>query len=173
MPIPLSIRLQEGKARSLQTTYEQWKNDHAQAMAARDLEDLVKECLTLVSNMEPIWNRLWADLNTGMKFDPDGLGQLVDGLFTRVIRLSQDVKAYATRFTQETGHAIAGLGNLERDTLALETLHQRIMANWPWRDRAWPPLDKAMQQRSRSHADGPGDDVEDLLRRLEADQPLI
>lgn len=173
LQIPLSIRLQDGKVKGVADIYEQWKNDHAEAMAARDMEDFVVECSNMVQATKAIWDKLWADLNTGMKFDPDGLGKFVDVFFTRAIRLSQTVFEHATGFARETGHDIVGLDNLDTDTAALEELHQRVITNWPWRDRAWPPLDKAMQQRSRSHADGPGEDAEEILRRLDAGEPLL
>jgi len=173
MPIPFRFLRHEGKIRGLEETYEKWKANHIDAMLARDADELVDECNKLASETERIWNRIWSDLNTGVKFDLELLGKFVDGFFTRAIRLFVQVIDNATQIERETKHSIAGLDSLKRVTAYLEALHKRIMANWPWQDQPWPPLDKAMQQRSRSLVDGPGEDVEDIVKRLNTGGPVI
>jgi hypothetical protein len=170
--VPLRFLLQEGKVRGLAESCETWMKDHVEAMAARDVETLVKVGNDLAHETELFWADTWADLNRDRPGDLEGLGRSVDGMFLRIGNLLSEILGSAIRFASGAGHQITGLEELERATAVLNSLRASIKENWPWTDKPWPPLNREMQQRSRQQLEGPGEDVTEILRRLKAGNPL-
>ncbi len=167
MPIPFKVLRQEGRLKALADTYEKWKADHEEALEACDLEEIVADCVRLATDTERAWNSLHAVLNTGVRFDVEDIGKFVDGMFTRATGLFGSVLSLTSKFVRETGHGIAGVSSLEAATTTLRDLQQRVMGNWPKKDR-WPPLNKAMQQQSRTLGVGSGKPAGEIARQFEA-----
>ncbi len=173
MNIPFRFRSQEGKVAGLEESYEGWKHDHDESMLVRDLEDIVQECIDRGRGVQDLWDFIWADLNKGQDKDLELLGKWIENVFTRCIRVLTNAAQEARRLAGGAGYVVKGLDTLEQLIADLNGLRDRVMLNWPWKSRPWPALDKAMQQRSRSRVDGPGEDIEDIVRRLNAGGSLI
>lgn len=173
MPLPFRFLLQEGRVKGLEDSYEKWKKEHAEAMQALDLETMVDESIGLLSGTERFWIRTWSELNKGQPHDLEALGQWIDKVFSHVLTVVTELIEDIDRFTRTTGHGIAGTDVLKRVVREFAELHKRIQENWPWENRPWTPLNRAMQERARSEQDGPGEDISDILRRVRAGGPLV
>jgi hypothetical protein len=173
MSMSLRFRLQQRKVQVLEETYESWKADHAAAMAARDLEEMVAECRSLSGDLVQSWKRTWDELTQGGIQDLDAYGHALGAHYDRAIRLLDSVAENARTFAIRTGHTIEGLAELSEAAARVTRLRERILANWPWSTRPWPPLNRAMQQQARSGQDGPGEPVEAILQRLQQGGPLV
>ena len=172
MRTPLRFLLQERKVKGLEEGFEQWKQDHDEAMLAYDAEALVRECIKVAKDAKEVWDEAKPDLGKVPSDKLDDLGRTIDRLFTGTTRVLTKVRECALGVSQTTGHVIAGLGELSELVRVIGDMHARIMRNWPWDNELWPPIDRAMQQRARSGQDGPGEDIKDILHRVQAGGPI-
>lgn len=174
MPLPIRFWLQEGRVRNLRASYEAWKGNHVRAMRALDYEDVLKECRLLDEDLRKTWEEAKASLNAGRFPDEvfDTLGKLLDDAFGHFSQVLAYVYKDCSEFARSTGHTIAGLDSLGQSATYWKNLHERLMQNWPWSQGPWPPIDRAMQQRARSGRDGPGENIKDILCRVQAGGPI-
>lgn len=169
----LLFHLQSGKVRNLEETVEVWQMAHAEALRALDAADLVRECLTFSPGLQVVWERAWQDATAGHIRDYQDVGLSLRGLFERTLNVLNRVQWWARNVARETGHPVEGLERLDQDIQGFQRQRDRIVENWPWEDRPWPPLNREMVAESRaSSARGEGEDVSTLLDRARAGVPL-
>ncbi len=164
------FRLQSGRVRVLEETVEAWQLAHAEAMRARAMEDLVSESLTFPDGLRAVWTRILEDVREDRIREFQITGQAILHLFDRAINLLTVLKQSAQKVASDTGHTVEGLDKLDAAASDLQQLRDHIKASWPWDDRPWPPLDRAMVEGSRADiAAGRHEDVKSVLERVRAD----
>jgi len=166
--------LKQGKIENLERALKGWQEDHTDAMRVFDLEDLVQEVLSMRGDLPSLWQRIWESAIADEMEDFQTLGLALRELFERCLRNMSAIRTIAQAVSQETGQTIGGVGDLQLAIAELQQLQQRVFANWPWTDRPWPSLDRAMVAESRaSSARGEGEDIDQALARVQVGQPLV
>jgi hypothetical protein len=141
---------------------ENWQFDHVEAMGARDLEELVEECLEL----DKLSKRAWKALVT-LLFDP---AEKSDKVFAgeALVRsaISRTIKVF--RFVQKLiedaesgGYTIAGAADFRKSFKEVLMLQKEIAEKWPTIDSGMIEESMAAYRRGEFQL------AEDVLNELE------
>ena len=149
-----------GRARTIEDAVEAWKSDHDEAMAVRDLEDIIRECRWL-RDLLMEWNQeSWKLLRAGRLHCVQDTGdslRMVLTIFLRAIPRARRLAANYKRGGYHVEHA-GEFADLEKQV--------QEMANEL--DQKWPFIDPREMEESRSAYDrGECQPVEDILRELQ------
>lgn len=153
-------RYAKHQADALTEATEDWKYDHNEAMAVRDIEDVLTNVRVLVGLMERVQESAFQDLQANKVTNVDDDGKSPNLLFQmagRAIQLWYDVvTAYSNR-----GFEIEGKAQFQQDRSYLETLFERQVKRWPRTNVA--ELDVSLSNDPDSVVD-----AEELLREIQS-----
>jgi hypothetical protein len=100
--------------------------------------------------------------------DFDGLGRTLEFVFDRVLTTLKALRDEWVQVLLDSDCDVANVDTLDADISELQTMKQQVLGDWPWSDEPLPPVDWGMVARSRAIiANGGGEPIEDLIRRLE------
>ncbi|MBL8795041.1 MAG: hypothetical protein JNM56_14120 [Planctomycetia bacterium] len=156
----LLFRLQCGKSRAIEEVVEAWKAEHAGAMAARDVEELVRECLRLPDEMRRIYREIFDRFTSGNIEGYHDIGKALQAQFEGNLRFMDSVRDMARRQTA-AGHTIEGAAELERVLEDIRPKVQEIFERWPWM-----PTEEEVAEAKAEIARGNYQTVDEILDEL-------
>jgi len=131
-------RSRKRAVKSTADEFENWKISHAHAMAARDVEDWVRECLRISDGTIHEYGIVFERLRSNqLEADPETFGEALRALFDATLILFEAV-ADAVKDCTAAGYVIDNSGEFARDQAILVRTKATFLKTWPWRNpRSW------------------------------------
>jgi hypothetical protein len=160
----LAVRRCLRRSHLVEELVEAWQIDHRDAMAARDLEELIQECLELKDLCEHAWNGILHHLFNEQTDDIEAVGKMMltalekgEIVFSNLITQVLETKA--------KGYEVDRAGELEQGLCRI----QQLKADYR---KQWPSVDYAMVKDAReAYLRGDYRFAEDILHDLENGGP--
>jgi hypothetical protein len=156
----LLFRIQRGKTRAIEEAVEAWKAEHAGAMEAREVEELVRECLQMPDEMRRVYREIFDRFTSGNIEGYHDIGKALQAQFEGNLRFMDSVRDMA-RKQAAAGHAIEGAAELNRVLEEIRPKVAEIFERWPW----IPTAEEVAEARAEI-ARGDYKTVEELLDEL-------
>src|SRR6266545_6436 len=111
-------RIRRRAAESLGGEFEAWQKDHADAMAARDLEDWIKEAIKLGEMTLELHSLAWNLLRANRLTDPQAVGECVLNLLDTTIHAFGSMQT-GLEVVRSTGYTIENEGAFHEEMSGL------------------------------------------------------
>jgi hypothetical protein len=121
------------RAQAIENLVESWQPDHHTAMYARDLEELVRECVGLRRLAERTWNFLRDALQKNEVCDIYFTGKIQQTAVKRHLRLYAAVREHI-RVAKQLGYEIEGEEEFTKAEQYAKYLSEALKQEWPWLD---------------------------------------
>jgi hypothetical protein len=126
------------RAESLGRAVESWRQDHEDALAAQDLEDLARSCLDLPPALHEVWARFQApDVARAGSVLLAGYARLLE-LMESVARHMRSVLGQAQSY-QAAGYTVEALEELAAGVAEVQHLLARVREGHDWLSTPLPP----------------------------------
>lgn len=160
----LLLRINRDKALAIKDAVDSWRADHADAMMARDCEEVVRECLRFPDEMRDLWRSIWtrAEQNRIENFQEEG--EELQDLFDRLLKLVARVQRWASRI-EANGYRVENAAALDETVRQVQAMKEQIFAHWPGIDGT--RVEEALAEYRRGEHWSP----EDLLHGLQDSHP--
>jgi hypothetical protein len=155
------FRIRQGQIRALKETVERWQAEHKEAMAVRDVEDVIETCLELPESMRRLWNATFDRIAANEIVDLQDTGETLLAHFTGTLSFLEHVQGLARGFAGK-GHRVEGADKLDRCLEQLRQLQHGIFEYWPWL-----PTPEQVAEAEAAIARGDSQTVEEILHELQ------
>jgi hypothetical protein len=140
-----------------------------------DLVELVAEATILVERLRPLWNLTKAKME-GLSLGVQGMlaaGVAARQMFTTTLEMAHRVVERAD--SAASGCTVQGLPRLRQAAAEAHDWTKRVLDGWPRADQLLaPPNAQTVRPTGQAQAAGQeGEDIRDLLARVQAGGPLI
>jgi hypothetical protein len=99
----------------------------------------------------------------------DALGKEIVSGIEKLLNGLIELRDGMVKLVQDHGYEVANASRLERDIEELRSLRKEVIESWRGSDLPPPPVDRKMVEESRAAiARGEGEDIKDLIARLES-----
>jgi hypothetical protein len=140
--------------------FDAWQKAHADALAARDVEDWIAECIQLGETTLELSSRTRQLLRANSLTDPQEAGESLLILFDVTINVFDRVQA-ALESSKNNGHTIDNRGVFKEFRTRLLQGRDRLRTRWPW-------IDQAMWDRTAAAiANGEYQTAEEIVHELQ------
>jgi hypothetical protein len=118
-------------AKSLAGEFEAWKREHAEAMAARDVEDWVAECLTMGHLTLELFSSARKLARANQLASVQEAGECLVRLFEATLDAYRDVGTGVVEAGRQ-GYTIENEAAFREMEKRLTEGRERLRASWPW-----------------------------------------
>lgn len=127
-------RSRERAVQSTESEFENWKVSHAHAMAARDVEDWIRECLRAAENtLEGHRSILDKLRSNSLKADPQAVGETLSGLLRATVSLMNSIRELVDQM-ESAGYEIDNAVQFRTSHTQLGAVKDSFERTWPWRN---------------------------------------
>jgi hypothetical protein len=123
-----------GRSRLVAELVENWQLEHKQAMVARDVEELVLECVDLGKLIQHCGKSLFARLGEEDFVEIDEIGDTMRAAIAKSLLAFESVRD-DVRMAEHKGFIIDNSVSLENVILELRQMEAEFKNNWPTVDR--------------------------------------
>ena len=138
---------------------QRWQLEHEEAMAARDVEELVQEyldlCRLLVRGWQGLYQRLFSDLE-----DIDAAGERMLTAITQTLDVCGPIGDLIAK-TKAAGYQIHGSEEFAKQVENLKALRAEVIKTWPTVDH------KMIEESMAAYGRGEYRLAEDMIHELE------
>jgi hypothetical protein len=152
------------RIRLLQEMLEDWQIKHQQAMFARDLEELVQECLELRRLTDHVWGKLSDGLFSEEIENIDPAGRLMQFAVDKAVEVFEQI-ATLIRKADEGGYNIDASDDFSAAQARIKEIKTELAVQWPWSNH------DLIQESLAAYKRGEHRTAEEMLRELEVNNP--
>jgi hypothetical protein len=118
------------RSRLVEELVENWQMDHQRAMLARDMEELVCECLELQKLLHHTWTTTLERLFDEQVDNVESAGEMLRSAINRTRRTLERVHADLVK-AQEQGYTISNAENLAKSLTETKQIAEDCENTWP------------------------------------------
>ena len=122
-----------GKTRTIVEAVQSWKADHETAMDARELDDIVAECISAQSFLSSWVEGTWQQLFANCLDDPQTTGTHLREATDQALEVSEVVGG-CIQEVEAHGYKIAAAATFQQGVEMIRHLRGDIAQRWPWMD---------------------------------------
>jgi hypothetical protein len=150
-----------GRARAIEDAIDAWNLDHDNALSARDMEDVVGECLSTRDFLSQWHQTAWEHLFAGRLANIQQAGELLRSATGKLVHVFAAVQT-CVKWMERKGYPVDKAVEFEAAARAVEGLLADL-------NRRWPFIDPQQVEEARAaFARGEGIPAEEILRELQS-----
>jgi hypothetical protein len=121
---------QRGKARALEEAAEAWKAEHASALMALDVEEMIRSCAGFPADWRRSWNALFDRFRPTQSEDMLTAVEQLRQHFDRVLQALAEVEHLSTTL-RRSGYEVTNADDLTRTVAELCAVREQALRHWP------------------------------------------
>jgi hypothetical protein len=131
----LSVRRYLGRSRFVEELVENWQLEHERAMFAKDVEELVSECIELGELTKHAWKSALDQLFDEKVEYIDKAGKMLESSISKTLCVFDKISGLIKE-AKRKGFEIEGSANFEETVRATVQVKAELARDWPWFDTA-------------------------------------